>query len=136
VWELNVDNAALRKWLAQPRAALTAAVAQGVRDHLESLKLCGIEFYGYALLPGDPHDIRSLVAVTNSDADIKVPPEDEQYRYFRFCVDEWAHWKRDRFAAAEALLEEANRQFASMHTKSSVDFSMDEFEIAPLGIAP
>jgi hypothetical protein len=87
-------------------------------------------FYGYALLPGEPYDIHSLVAVTNTEADIKVPRTDDQYRYYRYSVDEWSHWDHDEFAAANAILAEANERFRSMHTKDDDDFQMDDFEIA------
>jgi hypothetical protein len=45
-------------------------------------------------------------------------------------VDEWAHWDHDGFAAANALLVEANERFKSMHSKSDDDYMMDEFEVA------
>jgi len=125
-----VANEALRKWLAEPRPTLVAAVAEGVRAHLATLKARGIEFYGYALLPGEPYDIHSIVAVTNGEADIKVPRTDEQYRYYRFSVDEWSHWVHDGFASANAQLVESNDRFASMHAKEDTENSMDEFEVA------
>jgi hypothetical protein len=125
-----MDVVALRKWLAEPRTRLIAAVAEGVRDHVDTLRSHGIDFYGYALLPGEPYDIHSLVAVTNGVADIKVSPEDSQYRYYRYSVDEWANWHHDGFAAANTMLVEANEQFASLHSKDKGDFRMDEFEIA------
>ena len=127
---LNMGIEALRKWLAEPRLALVTAVAEGVRAHVAALKSRGIEFYGYALLPGELYDIHSLVAVTNSETDIKVPYSDSQYRYYRFSVDEWARWDHDGFVAANALLAEANERFASMHSKDDTDYRMDEFEIA------
>jgi hypothetical protein len=126
----TVDVAALRKWLAEPRTALVAAVAEGVRAHVQTLRSRGIQFYGYALLPGEPYDIHSLVAVTNIEVDIKVPRTDDQYPYYRYCVDEWAHWDREGFAAANELLVEANERFRSMHTKDEGDYMMDEFEVA------
>lgn len=68
--------------------------------------------------------------MTNSEADIKAPHTDDQYRYYRFSVDEWAHWEHDGFAAANVLLAEANKRFSSLHTKDDDDSMMDEFEIA------
>src|SRR5262249_53766194 len=117
-------------WLAEPRPELVAAVAEGVRDHVRTLTSRGIEFYGYALLPGEPYEIYDLVAVTNSEADIKVPSTDERYRYYRFAVDEWANWEPGKFVAASTLLVQANERFASMHSKPDTDYVMDEFEIA------
>jgi hypothetical protein len=97
---------------------------------VETLRSRGIEFYGYALLPGEPYDIHSLVAVSNAEADIKVAPTHNQYRYYRYSVDEWAHWDRGGFVAANALLVEANERFAAMHAKEEDDCYMDEFEVA------
>ena len=125
-----MDVTALRKWLAEPRTALVAAVADGVRSHVAALRLRGVEFYGYALLPGEPYDVRSLVAATNGEADIKVPPDDDQYHYFRYSVDEWQHYHPDGFVAANKLLAEANERFRSMHSKAEDDCMMDEFEVA------
>lgn len=87
-------------------------------------------FYGYALLPREPYDISSIVAAYNCEADIKVPRDHQQYQYYRYSVDEWAHWDHQRFEAANRLLTEANHRFASMHTKEEGDYVMDEFEIA------
>ena len=125
-----MDKTALRKWLAKPRLALVGAVTEGVCTHVAMLQSRGVEFYGYALLPGEPYDIHSLVAASNGEADIKVTRTDSQYRYHRFSVDEWAHWDRDGFALANDLLVEANGRFASMHTKDAGDYRMDEFEVA------
>lgn len=125
-----MNKAALRKWLAEPRTALVTAVAQGVRDHVVSLKARGITFYGYALHPGEPYHVASIVGVTNRVADIKVPRGDSQYPYYRFCIDEWENWDHDQFGAANVLLKQANERFASMHTKEDPsDFSMDEFQL-------
>jgi hypothetical protein len=125
-----VDLEALRKWLAQPRPELVTALADGVRAQVATPRSRGIDFYGYALLPGEPYDIQSVVAVTNTEADISVPPTDDQYLYYRYSVDEWANWDHDGFAAANALLVDANDRFKSMHSKDSDDCVMDEFEIA------
>ena len=125
-----MDVSALRKWLAEPRPALIDAIAAGVRTHVATVRSHGIDFYGYALLPGEPYDIHSLVAVTNSEAEIDVPRTDDRYSYYRYSVDEWARWDHDGFAAANALLVEANERFQSMHTKDDGNYVMDEFEIA------
>jgi hypothetical protein len=125
-----MDEAALRKWLANPDPAIVSAVADDIRAQVDSLKSAGTDFYGYALLPGEPYDISTITAVTNSEADIKVAPTDKHYRYYRFGVNEWKHFHRGGFAAANALLGKANKRFASMHTKAASDYRMDEFEIA------
>jgi hypothetical protein len=121
---------ALRRWLAEPRTALVIAVADGVRAHVAALRSKGIEFYGYALLPGEFAEIHYLSAVTNGEADIKVTPNERLYRYHRYCVDEWANWHNDEFAAANKLIDEANRHFASLHVKEGGSLWMDEFEVA------
>ena len=121
---------ALQEWLAEPRTALITAVADSVRSHVDTLRSRGIDFYGYALLPGEPYDIQSLVAVSNAEVDIKVPRTDSQYNYYRYCVEEWAHWEHDGFAAANALLVETNEVFRAMHSKADGDFRLDEFELA------
>lgn len=129
--EREMDARALRSWLAEPRHDLIAAIAEGVRKHVAALRSGGIDFYGYALLPGEPYDIHSIVAATNSEADIKVPRNDEIYRYYRYAVDEWARWDRhDGFTIANSLLGQANARFAAMHSNSNDDCYMDDFQIA------
>jgi len=120
----------LSRWLAEPRTELTNAVSRCVCDHVAALKHCGISFYGFALLPGEPYDISSLVAVHNCESDIKAPNNDDQYRYYKYSVDEWIHWEYQGFELVNKALVEANTQFASMHSKLEGDCSMDEFEIA------
>lgn len=120
----------LRKWLAEPRSELANAVADCVCMHVAALKSRGFTPYGYALLPGEPYDIHSVVAVYNGEADIEVARNDGQYRYYRYCVDEWAHWDHDGFAAANGLLAKSNEQFATLHVKDDANCVMDEFEIA------
>ncbi len=97
---------------------------------MASLHARGFDFYGYALLPGEPYDVNGIVGVTNREADIKVPPTDDQYQYYRLCVDEWENWDHDQFAAANRLLAKANKQFAALHSKDPSDYMMDKFEIA------
>jgi hypothetical protein len=121
---------ALRRYLAEPKLALASAVADGVRAHVAALRSRGIKFYGYALHPGEPYDIHSVGAVTNSEQNIAVQKTDVMYRYFRYCVDEWANWDLGEFAAVNALLVECNERFRSMHSKCAGDCWMDEFELA------
>lgn len=123
-------NSNLAEWLSKPRPALIAAVASGISAHVHNLRSRGVEFYGYALLPGDAYDIHSLVAATNTEGDIQVPPSHDQYRYYRYSVDEWAHYDHDAFAEANALLIESNAEFRSMHTRLTCDAAMDDFELA------
>ena len=120
----------LRKWLSQPRLALTAAVAACVQEHVATLRSRGLDFYGYALLPGEPYDIRSLVAAFNCESDITPATDDQEQRYFRYSVDEWQHYESEGFGPANKLLAEASRAFAAMHVKDEDDCNMDEFELA------
>jgi len=120
----------LQNWLDEPRPELVAAVADGVRAHVHGLRSRGLEFYGYALLPGELYDINSLIAATNTETDIKVSRSDPQYRYYRYSVDEWVHYDRGAFVAADALLMEANERFRSMHPRAGAEDMMDDFEIA------
>lgn len=120
----------LSKLLAEIQPALVAAVTDGIRNHVAKLRSQGKEFYGYALLPGEPYDIHSLVAVTNNEDDIKVPTTDDQYHYYRFSVDEWEEWHQNEFASVKALLTGANKRFALMHPAAPSNCIMDKFEVA------
>ena len=125
-----MENTALQDWIVAPRPALVAAVAEGIRNHVDVLRSRGIEFYGYALLPGEPYELSSLSAVSNTEADIKRPASNPSYLHYRYSVDEWAHWDHDQFAAANELLEQEKEQFSSRHPKAEDDFEMDPFELA------
>ena len=74
--------------------------------------------------------MNGIVGITNRETDIKVPHTDDEYFYYRLCVDEWAIWDHDRFGAANALLVKANERFSSMHSKDPSDYMMDKFELA------
>ncbi|RBP46602.1 uncharacterized protein DUF4303 [Roseimicrobium gellanilyticum] len=125
-----MDTHTLQRWLSEPRTELIQAVAEGIRIQVETLRARNIDFYGYALLPGEPYQIDSIVAVANTEADIKAPRTDRLHRYYRFGVDEWAHWDYDGFVAANALLVEANEHFKSMHRRAEDNCVMDDYEVA------
>ncbi len=108
-----MDLSALKKWAAESRLTLATAVAEGIRIHVDRLHSLGIDFYGYAIDPGEPYDIRRLVAVTNREADIKVPVHHPQHAYYRYCVDEWANWEHGEFQEANAMLGRLNEQLAT-----------------------
>ncbi len=126
---MNIDNAILSKWLSQERTELILAIAQSISNHVSLLNSQGIDFYGYALLPGEPYDINSIVVAFNRESDIQVSSEHEEYRYYKYSVDEWSHWVYDGFDTVNKLLEEANAEFSSMHTKDENNYLMDEYEI-------
>lgn len=109
---------------------MVAAVAAGVRSHVAVLKELGVEFYGYALLPGEPYKIDRLAVVTNTDSDVKVARSHAQYSYYRYCVEEWKRWERDQFALANKALAAANQIFASIHTREVNSYIMDDYEMA------
>lgn len=115
-------------FLNEVRPLLIDAVCKGVQEHVASLRARGIDFYGYALLPGEFYDLQNIVAVSNGLADVAVSTDDSQYSYYRFSVDEWKHWYSDGFAAANNVLLDANRRFAAAHT--SVGFLMDDVQVA------
>jgi hypothetical protein len=121
---------AVNALLAEIQPAVVAAVAEDVKRHVDSLFANQTEFYGYALLPGELYDIQSLVVVTNAESDINVPITDEQYRYYRFAVDEWTNWENNEFAIAGTLIAHATERFASMHEREGDKFQMDDCEIA------
>src|SRR5262249_25520351 len=107
----------------------TKAVTDCLRDHFTSLRKQGIRPYGYALLPGEPYDLHSVVAAYNCESDIKVPVGDKMYRYYRYSVDEWLHYVHDGFDRVNQCMVDANAEFADMHADDR-DGGMDDFEIA------
>ncbi len=125
-----MDISALQQWLAEPRTALVAAVTQGVHEHVDTLRKRKVDFYGYALHAFEPYQIQINGALANTEANIKVPPTDPQYSYYRYCVDEWPHWDHDGFVAANALLAQERERLAAMHPKEPGDYDSDEFEVA------
>jgi hypothetical protein len=123
-----VNKIELFKLLNEIRPALIEAISAGVKEHVASLLARGIEFDGYALLPGELDNLHAVVAVSSSLSDVPVSPEDSQYNYYRFSVDEWKNWDSDGFSAANHVLLEANRRFTTAHVGAS--FVMDEVQIA------
>jgi len=125
----------LKTWLAQPHAALANAVANDARAHVQAMKSQGIDFYGYALLPGEIHNLHRIVAATNIAADLEALRKDKVYRdcsdrYLKYCVDEWQHFEHDAYQSANTLLAAAHETFRSMHSKPDGVLRMDDDEIA------
>lgn len=110
------------------RPVLIEAICAGVHEHIASLRARGIDFHGYALLPGEVDNLHDIVAVSSSLGDVPVPPEDSQYNYYRFSVDEWKNWHSDGFSAANRILLEANRRFTTAHVGPGL--VMDEVQVA------
>jgi len=123
-----VDKNELVKLLNEIRPVLIEAISAGVEEHVASLRARGVDFDGYALLPGEFDNLHDIVAVSRSLSDVPVPPEDNQYNYYRFSVDEWKNWDSDGFSAANHILAEANRRFGTAHVGAS--FVMDEVQVA------
>jgi hypothetical protein len=122
-----VDKNELVKFLNEIRPVLIDAISAGVQEHVASLRERGIDFDGYALLPGEFDNLHDIVAVSGSLSDVPVPPEDSQHNYYRFSVDEWKNWDSDGFSAANRILLEANRRFATAHAGAT--FVMDEVQV-------
>jgi hypothetical protein len=125
---LSIDE--VNSLLKEIQSTLVAAVAHDVTNHVARLNAAQREFYGYAILPGDFYDIHTVVAVTNSESDIKVPISDDLYRYYRFAVDEWTNWEHNEFANVNSLLAEANKRFQLQHSRKQGSYEMDESEVA------
>lgn len=125
-----MDANELMEWASAPRPALAEAVASDIRDHLAEIRSRGMTIYGYAIMPGEPPDIRSLVAGYNCASDIPVGPYDDEYAYHKYLVDEWQHMDHGEFSRSARVLTALNSQFAAMHEKDEEDFEIDEFEEA------
>ncbi|HSI36421.1 MAG: DUF4303 domain-containing protein [Phycisphaerae bacterium] len=125
-----MDLAALQIWMVQVAPRISTAVARDVRVHADRLRSAGIDFYGYAILPGEPARITRLFAAANADANLKVGPREKMYRYYRYSVDEWAHRAADAFPTANPLLDEVDRKFRQVHPKSDGDYQIDKVERA------
>ena len=123
-----MDKSELAKFLNEIRPVLIDAISVGVQEHVASLRTRGIDFDGYALLPGEFDNLHGIVAVSSSLNDVPVLPEDSQYNYYRFSVDEWKNWDSDGFSGANHILLEANRRFTTAHVGAS--FAMDEIQVA------
>ena len=69
------------------------------------------------------------MAAVNCESDITLPSDDDQYRYYRYSVDEWKHYFHDAFDTVNAKLHELNAQFANLHPPEPERFELDEYEI-------
>jgi hypothetical protein len=91
-------------------------------------------FYGYAILPGDPstsaNGISSLVAAYNRAGDISVGPDESEFTYYKYSVDEWQHWDHDKFPRSDSVLASLNARFAAAHQKDADNSEIDELEEA------
>lgn len=124
-----MDVVSLRKWLAEPRPALIDAVAEGVREHVATLRTRGIEFSGYALHAGTAYNTPGIVAVLTTEAEIQACRTDDRAWRYRYWVDNWEHWEHKGFTTANALLAEINARFKSLHSRTTGDYRVDEFEV-------
>ncbi len=110
------------------------AVAADIREHLASIP-SREEVYGYAILPGDPTTsadgaMNSLVAAYNRVGDLTMAPDETEFAYYKYSVDEWQHWDFGKFPRSDSVLVSLNAQFAAAHQKNADDYEIDDFEDA------
>ncbi len=118
----------LNAWLKTADLELTSVVKQEVRQHLASIGSAK-DLYGYAILPGESYHVHGMLAAYHCESDITE--ENADSTYFRYSVDEWAHYDHDAFPKSNALLEQRNAHFESLHVKADPDdYVMDETQIA------
>jgi hypothetical protein len=55
-----VDTNQLKMFVNEVRPVLIEAICTGVQEHVASMRTKGIDFYAYALLPGEFDDLASL----------------------------------------------------------------------------
>ena len=120
-----MSNVSLKEWLELERRELLLAVKSAIRDHVTTLRSAHSDIYGFALLPGDSYEVKTLVVAWNRTRDLK-----QDKAYYRYAVDEWLHWDHDALAGITPLIEGLNEQFSKLHQKSTDDFIMDDFELA------
>ena len=114
----------LTEWFAEEQAELKTAVKDAVRSHIEDLRKKYDDLYGYAILPGEPYEIKNLVAVSNRESEIK-----KDDAYFRFSVDEWENWDYEAFESATPILNKLNEKFRSLHDRDSDGPELARYEI-------
>jgi Domain of unknown function (DUF4303) len=95
---------------------LKSQVKNAIRAHVSKLPagFGDAGFYGYALLTDT--DVSSIGPVANSESDLKQKPGDTDYLYYRYCVDEWKHWKDF------GLFDEVRETVDAIHRKSPNEF--------------
>ena len=128
-----MDEKQLAAWAPRARPELSEAVAADIRDHFTAIPSRG-DVYGYAILPGDPttstHGIGPLVAAYNRTGDIGVGPDEREFAYYKYCVDEWQHRDQGRFPRSDSVLASLNARFAAAHRTDADDFEIDATETA------
>src|SRR5262245_21916658 len=87
-------------------ALLRTAIVVDIKRHVASLRLSGIEFYGYAALPPDYYtafDPTTLAVAFNCESDVDTANRGSPY--YRYSVDEWKHYVHDGFDAVNRELK-------------------------------
>ena len=120
-----MNDTELKDWLALERRELLDAFKLAVRDYVTKLKTLHSDIYGFALLPGETYEVKSLTVVWNQSQDIK-----KDTAYYRYSVDEWIHWDYDALDSVTPLITDLNQKFSNLHSESEDDFEMEEFEVA------
>jgi hypothetical protein len=126
--------------LTPPRALLVDAVVEAVRIHVAGLRERGVAFYGYALLCNEADgmieqdSLAWISPVYNTEADLAAHAGEEDPDFYRYCVDEWAHFSGSEpgFDHAASRLHGLNAAFRELHPddKPEDDYDLDAFEVA------
>jgi hypothetical protein len=120
---LNHHN--LNEWLSTERTELKNSIKTAIKNHIKILTSENPDLYGYALLPGEPYEVESLVVAWNRLSDIK-----EDTIYYRYSVDEWEIFDHTSLESVTPIIAELNQKFLSMHATDPDEFELDEFQIA------
>ncbi|MGY8769443.1 MAG: DUF4303 domain-containing protein [Pirellulales bacterium] len=126
---LREPNAIMQEWLDQDDAELLKSIKSEIRTHVAKLQARGDQFYGYAVLPGVPYEVTSLIVIFNRESDLD--PEKGNETFYRYAVDEWANYEHEVFANSNKLIASRNSVFNELLEKiDPYDFSADDFEVA------
>ena len=121
----------LKAWLESNDSELESIISSDIGRHVELLRFSGLDFYGYAALPGEHTTMpnpATLAAAYNCNTDIE--PKDAHDPYYRYCVNEWQNFVMDGFDASVACLERRLRDFRSIHPTDPRRTVFDEVEPA------
>ena len=84
---------------------LRTSIVADIKNHLNALRQCGIEFYGYALLPPDyytAYETAAIAVAFNQEADVET--KNVGNVYYRYSVDEWQNYVHTGFNSSNDVL--------------------------------